>query len=511
MQINKSTNLIESLNILDNVIILLYFAIVLAIGFYFSKREEQTAEDYFLANRNMGWLVIGFSIFATNISSEHLVGLASSGAKRGIAVGHFEWLAVIFVIMLGWIFAPIFLKSKVNTIPELIGRKFGNLARKIFSGLSIFTYIFTKIGITLLAGGILLKEILGWNFVTSSVIMLLFTGIYTIIGGLRSVMYTQIFQAVLFLLGGFLVLFFGINTVGGFAALVQDVPPGHWEIFKPISDPDFPWLGILIGAPIIAAWYWWADQYIVQRILSARNLTEAKKGTILGASLKILPFILFILPGIVAIQLNQTISANEAYASLFNSNIFPVGVKGVIVSGFFAALMSSLASAFNSIATLIAYDFVKGSNPDATDEKLVLVGRLSTIFIVVGSIMFIPLLKLFSSGMYVNLQSMQAYISPPIVVIFLMGLFWKKATSKAVIWTLVVGETLGLIRLASDFIFISNTNFGFLNLFLTINYLYFAGILFSFSMLLFVSISFITVKSNNKTEWGEEISLNINN
>ncbi len=503
--------MIESLNIFDNIIILLYFVVVIAIGFYFSRREKTTAEDYFLANRNMGWLVIGFSIFATNISSEHLVGLASSGAERGIAVGHFEWLAIIFVIMLGWVFAPIFLKSKINTIPELIGQKFGNSARKIFSGISIFTYIFTKIGITLLAGGILLQEILGWNFVTSTVILLLITGIYTIIGGLRSVMYTQIFQAVLFLLGGFLVLFFGIDAVGGFSALVQDVPVGHWEIFKPMSDPDFPWLGIMIGAPILAAWYWWADQYIVQRILSARNITEAKKGTILGASLKVLPFLLFILPGMVAIQLNSTITANEAYASLFHSNIFPVGVKGIIVAGFFAALMSSLASAFNSTATLIAYDFVKGDNPETNDEQLVLVGRLSTIFLVIGSIMFIPLLSWFSNGMYVNLQSMQAYISPPIVVIFLMGLFWKRATSKAVVWTLIVGEILGFIRLASDFIYINNnSNQGFINSFLTINYLYFAGILFSFSILLFIVVSFVTASKDETAEWGEKIALNIN-
>ncbi|MCP5063001.1 MAG: sodium/solute symporter [Ignavibacteriae bacterium] len=500
--------MIESLNIFDNTIILLYFVIVLAIGLYFSKREKQTAQDYFLANRNMGWLVIGFSIFATNISSEHLVGLASSGAERGIAVGHFEWLAVVFIIMLGWIFAPIFLKSNVNTIPELIGKKFGNTSRKIFSGLSIFTYIFTKIAITLLAGGILLKEILGWNFVTSTVIMLLFTGIYTIIGGLRSVMYTQIFQAVLFLVGGFLVLFLGVDAVGGFSNLFNNVPVGHWEIFKPLSDNDFPWLGILIGAPILAAWYWLADQYIVQRILSARNIEQAKKGTVFAASLKILPLFLFILPGVFAIQLSESLSANEAYASLFKSNIFPVGVKGIIISGFFAALMSSLASAFNSTATLIAYDFVKGSNPETNDEQLVLVGRLSTIFIVIGSIMFIPLLRLFSDGMYVNLQSMQAYISPPIVVIFLMGVFWKKATSKAVIWTLVLGEVIGFIRLAADFIISKETNLGIFNTFLTINYLYFAGSLFLFSLIIFVVISFATAKNKNKVRWGNNIALN---
>jgi len=503
--------LIDSLSTYDNAIILLYFVIVLAIGLYFSKREKPTAEDYFLANRNMGWLVIGFSIFSTNISSEHLVGLASSGAERGIAVGHFEWLAVIFIIMLGWIFAPIFLKSQVHTIPELIGQKFGNSARKIFSGLSIFTYIFTKIAITLLAGGILLKEILGWNFVTSTVIILLFTGIYTIIGGLRSVMYTQIFQAVVFLIGGFLVLFFGIEAIGGFNTLFTELPSGHWEIFKPINDHDFPWLGILVGAPILAAWYWLADQYIVQRILSARNLKEAQKGTLLAAGLKLFPILLFIIPGMVAIQLNSSISSNGAYASLFNSNIFPVGIKGIILSGFFAALMSSLASAFNSTATLIAYDFIKGDNPETNDEQLVLVGRLSTIFIVVGSIMFIPMLKLFSDGMYVNLQSMQAYISPPIVVVFLLGLFWKRATSYAVIWTLIIGEIIGLLRLVADyFVLESNlTNTIVLN-FVSLNYLYFAGILFSFSSFIFLVVSLVTSEKTEKLYSINKMAFNTN-
>jgi solute:Na+ symporter, SSS family len=503
--------LIETFSTYDNLIIILYFIIVLTIGFYFSKREKLTAEDYFLANRNMGWLVIGFSIFATNISSEHLVGLASAGAERGVAVGHFEWLAVIFIIMLGWIFAPIFLKSQVHTIPELIGKKFGITARKIFSGLSIFTYIFTKIAITLLAGGILLKEILGWNFVTSTVIILLFTGIYTIIGGLRSVMYTQIFQAVVFLVGGFFVMFFGIEAVGGFNTLFNELPTGHWEFFKPISDPDFPWLGILVGAPILAAWYWLADQYIVQRILSARNINEAKKGTILGASLKLLPFLLFIIPGMVAIQLNQSISSNEAYASLFNANIFPDGIKGIILSGFFAALMSSLASAFNSTATLIAYDFVKGDNPETNDEQLVLVGRLSTIFIVVGSIMFIPLLKIFSNGMYVNLQSMQAYISPPIVVVFLLGLFWKKATTHAVIWTLIVGELIGILRLIADFLVNdATTTNSIIITFASLNYLYFAGILFSFSSIIFIAVSFVTSERSEKSFKMQKMKLNLN-
>ncbi len=491
----------EPLHIIDSSIIVIYFIVVLAIGLYYSGSKSNSAEDYFLAGRSMGWIAIGFSLLATNISSEHIIGLATAGSKSGFAVGHFEWLAIIFILVLGWIFTPYFLKSKVNTIPELIGKKYGDGVRKFYSGLSIFTYIFTKIAISLLAGGILLNEVFGWDFVTSITLMLLFTGIYTITGGLRSVMRVQIFQAVLFIIGGIAVALFGINSVGGSGEFFAKLPDGYLEMIKPLSDPDFPWLGILLGAPILAAWYWWADQYIAQRLLSAKNIKEAKKGTLFGALLKTFPFLFLIVPGMIAFELSGGKMENGVYSILFSSHIFPVGIKGLIIVGFFAALMSSLASAFNSTATLIAYDFFNKKDEPTNDSQLILIGRLSTIFIVVVSIIFIPMLKFFDNGIYVNLQRLQAYISPPIVVIFLTALFWKRVSPKAAVWTLIIGETMGGLRIVADYFVLRLTNIsGFLNYFHQINYLYFATFIFFFSLILFISLSFILEEEKNLTE-----------
>ena len=461
----------------------------------------------------MGWLVIGFSIFATNISSEHLVGLASAGEKSGIVVGHFEWLAIIFILALGWLFTPIFLKSKINTIPELIGEKFNSNVRKLYSALSIFTYIFTKIAISLLAGGILLNEIFGWNFATSITIMLLFTGIYTIVGGLRSVMYTQIFQSVIFILGGIAVAFYGLKGVGGFSTFWANIPADHLQIFKSLSDPDFPWLGILLGAPILAAWYWWADQYIVQRVLSAKNISEAKKGTLFGAVLKFFPFIFLILPGIIVLEMNNT-SGNGVYNILFSSGFFPAGIKGLIISGFFASIMSSLASAFNSTATLIAYDFFYDVKNKQNDAQLILIGRLSTIFIVLVALLFIPLLRLFDNGIYLNLQRLQAYISPPIVFIFLAGLLLKKRSTVAAVWTLVIGESLSFIRILSDFIVPQyNLNSEIISFIHDVNYLYFAAFLFVFSGITYLLLQAVFVDKKEKISSTEYVSYinNVNN
>ncbi len=491
-----------SLEISDDIIISLYFFVVIVIGLYYAKSKNQTADDYFFAGRGMGWLLIGFSIFATNISSEHLVGLASAGFDSGIVVGHFEWLAVIFIISLGWIFSPILLRNKINTIPELIGNKFNSTVRKFYSGLSIFTYIITKIAISLLAGGILLNEIFGWNFITSIIIMLLFTGIYTIVGGLRSVMFTQIFQSIIFILGGIAVAYYGLESVGGLSSFFHQLPDNHLQLFKPLSDADFPWLGILLGAPILAAWYWWADQYIVQRILSAKNITEAKKGTLFASVLKTFPFLFLILPGMIVLELSGN-SSNGVYNTLFSAGILPAGIKGLVISGFFASLMSSLASAFNSTATLIAYDFFDNANDKSNDAQLILIGRLSTIFIVIISIVFIPLLQLFDSSIYVNLQKFQAYISPPIVVVFFVGIFWKKLSSSAALWTLIIGEAIGGLRIVSDILFAkNNSEIGFLNFFHDINYLYFASILFLFSAIVYFVLQQVYEKEteNVKTE-----------
>ncbi len=486
-----------SLEIFDYLIILLYFIIVILIGFYYAT-SNNNADDYFFAGRKMSWILIGFSIFATNISSEHFVGLASAANKSGIVVGHFEWLAIIFIIALGYVFAPKFLNKKINTIPELVGEKYNPKVRKLYSALSIFTYVFTKVAISLLAGGILLNGILGWNFATSVIVMLLFTGIYTIVGGLRSVMYTQIFQSAIFIVGSVISVFYGIKSIGGIKTFVTLLPESHLQLFKSLNDANFPWLGILLGAPILAAWYWWADQYIAQRILSAKDVTNARKGSLLAAALKIFPIIFLIIPGLLVYEIFG-LQNSGAYYKLFTAGIFPMGVKGLIISGFFAALMSSLASAFNSAATLIAYDFFGEEKQKNNDAELILVGRLSTIIIVIVSLIFIPMLNLFDNSIYVNLQKFQAYISPPIVLIFLLAVFGKRYSSVSAFTALIVGEVIGLFRIMAD-IFQARFEISspLIKSFQSLNYLYFAPLLFVFTGILYFSLGFFFREETEK-------------
>jgi SSS family solute:Na+ symporter len=491
--------LIDSISNIDNLVIILYFAVILAIGIIHKKSKEETAETYFLAGRNVGWLAAGVSLFATNISSEHLIGLAGTGSTRGLAVAQFEWLAVFILILLGWIFAPILIRSKVFSVPEFLGKRFDKRTRTYLAAISIVTYFITKIAVTLIAAGYLLQLVLGWDLFAATVMLVLLTGLYTVVGGLRSVIRTQIFQTVLLIAGSILLVAYGINEIGGFSALKQQLPSDYFQLFKPVSDPDFPWTGILFGAPILAIWYWCTDQYIVQRILACKGVNHARKGTALAAFLKIVPIFLFILPGMIAVVLYPNISGNEAYTFLLSGDLLPVGIKGIVISGLFAALMSSLASAFNSSATLLANDFYKVKNPDAKDQELVLVGRLATTLVVIITIFMIPLLRSITNDLYVYLQSLQAYISPPIASVFLFGVFWQKVTSEGAIWALISGGVLGLIRIILtffDFSFI--TSIGIIRLYTEINYLYFAFLLFMVSSVVLIGVSLFGEKSEQK-------------
>ncbi|MGE5499364.1 MAG: sodium:solute symporter family transporter, partial [Syntrophothermus sp.] len=359
-------------SILDGIILFTYLVVVLSMGFYYSRRQDKDTVSYFLAGRSMGWFTIGLSIFATNISSEHFIGLAGSGASRGLAVGHFELMAIFILIVLGWFITPLYMRSGVQTIPEFLGKRFDEKSRKFFAGLSIFLYIFTKVTVTLFAGGILFYKLFGINIYASAIIIVLITGIYTVIGGETSVMKTHVIQAVMMILGAVLMTGFGLAEVGGMHALKQKLPVDFFTLFKPMSDPDYPWTGIIFGAPIIAFWYWCTDQYIVQRILSARNIQEARKGSLLAAFLKLTPMFILVLPGLIAIALFPEIKGDDAYPMLLLSNIIPTGIKGLILTGVVAAIMSSLASVFNSTSAIFTNDFYKPKFPEASEAKLVL-------------------------------------------------------------------------------------------------------------------------------------------
>ena len=478
------------LSFLDNSIIIVYFILVLGIGLYYSQKKDQDTQDYFLAGRNLGWFAIGISIFATNISSEHFLGLAGSGAKRGIAVGQFEWMAVFILFLLGYFLAPIYIKSGVYTVPEFLEKRFDRRSRLYLTSVSILAYILTKISITLFAGGLILHEILDWDIYTSTLIMVLLTGIYTVAGGLKAVISTQIFQTVLLLVGAILVTLFGLHEVGGLQGLTSKLPADYFTMIKPASDPDFPWTGILFGAPIIGFWYWCTDQYIVQRIFAARSISDAQKGTFLTAVLKIFPVFIFVLPGLIAVALFPGAKGDQAFPFLLSSHLLPIGVKGLVIAGVFAAIMSSLASVFNSASTLFTMDYYRLYNPKATERKLVLVGRLATTIIVISAILWVPLMKLISSEIYVYLQSVQAYISPPIAAVFILGITSKKINSSGAIWGLAIGGTLGLLRLIFEMLVHNNAvNNLMISWFVNINYLHFAVFLFGISSLAMLIVS----------------------
>ncbi|MEM1272065.1 MAG: sodium/solute symporter, partial [Bacteroidota bacterium] len=368
---------------LDWAIIFLYFGIVFGVAIVSTVRERKRkgsegADDYFLAGRNVGWFVIGASLFASNIGSEHLVGLAGSGAASGVAPGQFEVLASLILLLLGWVFVPFYVKSGVFTMPEFLERRYSPSARWYLASISILAYVLTKISVTIFAGAVVFSAI-GVPFWTGALIVVIATGIYTVFGGLRAVLYTDLIQTFVLIGGSIAVTLLGLNAIGGWSGMMETLAANGSEdylsMWKPMSDPDFPWTGILFGAPILGIWYWCTDQFIVQRTLSARNIDEARRGTIFAGFLKLLPVFLFVLPGIIAYVLvtqgDLTLdNDNEALPALVAA-LLPVGLRGLVVAGLLAALMSSLSSVFNSCSTLITWDVYKKLNPEATDRQLV--------------------------------------------------------------------------------------------------------------------------------------------
>jgi len=477
---------------LDVITILLYFALLLTVGFYFS-RKERTSTEYFLAGRKVGWVAIGASLFAANISSEHFIGLAGSGASRGLAVGHFEWLACLIVLILGWVFVPFYLKSGVFTMPEFLERRYNKSSRMYLTSVSIVAYVLTKISVTLFAGGLLLHEILGWDMATSAIIMVIVAGLYTIAGGLKAIVHVDVLQSSVLIAGAAILTIVGLNEVGGFSGLKQSVPPDFFSMFKPISDPDFPWTGIVFGAPILGIWYWCTDQYIVQRVLGGKNIHHACSGTILAGYLKLLPVFILVLPGIIAYAyFNNPEIGDSAFPSLVSSTLLPDGVRGIVVASLLAALISSLASCFNSSSTLFTMDFYHHFRPNSSEKELVFVGRMATTALVVLGIMWVPFIRYISSQIYIYLQSVQAYISPPIAAVFIVGILWPRVNGKGAIWSLLTGAAIGTFRLVVELMHKAGyIQAHALQWIAEINFLHFAVIMFVISTGVLIGVSLL--------------------
>jgi solute:Na+ symporter, SSS family len=488
------------LSTLDWITIIVYFAAVFAIGFYFA-RNERTSGQYFLAGRNVGWFAVGASIFATNIGSEHFIGLAGSGAASGLAVGAYELSAVFCIIILGWVFLPYYLKSQVFTMPEFLERRFNPQCRWFLTGISLFAYIFTKISVALFAGAILIKAVLGWDPIVSAVILVLATGVYTIVGGLSAVIYTDMFQAFVLIGGSALLTVIGLGQVGGFEGLRAGLPPEFFHMIKPASDSVYPWTGTTIGVVILGIWYWCTDQVIVQRTLGARNLTHSRGSTLFAAFLKTLPIFILILPGLIArVLYAPEVSANPDSAyPLIVTRLMPAGLAGLMIAALLAALMSSMSSVFNSCSTLITMDVYRKINPFASEKRLVTVGRLATAGIVVLSILWIPMIRLLSNQIYQYLQSVQAYVGAPITAVFLTGILWKRATGKAAITTLIVGGIFGALRFIIDIISkTSQIDFSSFSIVTSCAFLNYSVGLFIFCVILMIVLSLASPKPDNE-------------
>ncbi len=491
----------KSLSAIDIAIIVAYFAVIFGIGFYFA-RKERTSEDYFLASRNVGWFAIGASLFVSNISTEHFIGLAGSGATSGLAVGHFEWLACLILLILGWVFVPFYLRTNVFTMPEFLERRFNRSCAVYLASISILAYIFTKISVHLYAAAVVLERVVGWNPLTAAIILVVMTGIYTIAGGLAAVIYTELVQTLVLLFGAVVLTWIGLDQVGGFAGLRAALPDHYFSMIKPMDHPEFPWTGIFLGAPILGIWYWCTDQVIVQRVLSARDEGHAKAGTIFAGFLKILPVFILVLPGLIAIALYPQMFNKDANGVVTNGdiayptliiNLLPHGLIGVMIAALLAALMGGMASVFNSASTLVTLDFYKKLRPDASERQLVTFGRVATGVLVVMGLLWVPFISLLSSQLFIYLQSVQAYISPPIAVCFIFGILWPRLNGAGALASLLGGFVLGAVRFVMELIHKKNPFTSPFALWLVeMNFLHYAILMFVACAAVLVAVSYMT-------------------
>lgn len=485
----------QTLDTFDWIAISIYFLILLGIALWVIRKKENNTEDYFLAGRNVGWFVVGASIFASNIGSEHVVGLAGAGAGDRLPMLIYEIQAWV-VLILGWVFLPFYARAGVFTMPEFLEKRFDARARWILSVFSIVAYVLTKISVTIYAGGVVVSALLGIDFWTGAIATVVLTGIYTVLGGMRAVVYTETLQAVILVIGAAALTFIGLDHVGGWESMKQTVTPEYLNMWRSASDPDFPWPSLLIASTITGIWYWCTDQYIVQRALTAKNIKEGRRGTIFGALLKLLPVFLFLIPGVIALTLKmrgelQWDSPDQAFPVLM-SNLLPSGLRGLVAAGLLAALMSSLASVFNSCSTLFTVDIYKKLRPNAPEKKLVRTGQIATVIVVIIGIIWIPIMANISGVLYEYLQSVQSYIAPPITAVFLLGIFHKRINAQGAFVTMVVGFIVGAVRIVLELVKDSLNPDSFWFLLGDMNFLSFASWFFLFCIILILVVSYAT-------------------
>ena len=510
---------------LDWLVIGLFFIALIGIVVWVARQKQGDAKDYFLGGKDATWIAIGASIFASNIGSEHLIGLAGSGASSGMAMAHWEiqgWM----ILILGWVFVPFYSRSMVYTMPEFLERRFNPASRTILSLISLISYVLTKVAVTVYAGGLVFQQVFGidslWGidfFWIAAIGLVLITAVYTIFGGMKSVLYTSVLQTPILLLGSLVILVLGLKELGGWDEMMRicsEVKVNEYgdtmvNLIRNNGDAQYPWVGALVGSAVIGFWYWCTDQFIVQRVLSGKDEREARRGTIFGAYLKLLPVFLFLIPGMIAFALHQKmlpdggflpmlanggVNSDAAFPTLV-AKLLPAGVKGLIVCGILAALMSSLASLFNSSAALFTIDFYQRLRPNTDPKRLVRIGQVATVVIVILGILWIPVMRSVGDVLYLYLQDVQSVLAPGIAAAFLVGILWKRATAQGGMWALISGLAIGLCRLGAK-VYYSNADVLpgsqniFKYLFYDVNWLFFCGWMLVFCLLVAIVVSYCT-------------------
>jgi len=494
----------NALTTFDWVVISGYFLLLLGVAWWVIMQKNKDSEDYFLAGRNMGWFVVGASIFASNIGSEHVVGLAGSGAADKFPLLIYELHAWI-VLLLAWLFLPFYVRSGVFTMPEFLEKRFGAKARWFLSLFSLVAYVLTKVSVTLYAGGIVISTLLGIDFMTGALATVILTGIYTVLGGMRAVVYTETLQAVILVIGAATLTFLGLDAAGGWDSIVatvnSEVRPNYMNMWRSMNDNDYPWHWLVLSSSIVGIWYWCTDQVIVQRVLTAKNITEARRGSIFGAFLKLMPVFLFLIPGIIALVLKlrgelQYDTPDQAFPALM-MQVLPSGLRGLVAAGLMAALMSSLASVFNSCSTLFTIDIYKKLKPAASETQMVRMGRIATGVVVLLGIAWVPVIEDLAGGaLYGYLQSVQAYIAPPITAVFLLGIFFSRINNNGALATLFSGLAIAAIRLTLEVSKDSLDKGGFLFQIADMNFLKFSTFFFLFCVATAVVVSLLTPRQD---------------
>ena len=514
------------MQLLDWIVIGVFCCALIGIVLWVFSKKNNNSADYFLGGRDATWIAIGASLFASNIGSEHLIGLAGTGAASGMAMAHWEmqgWM----ILILGWVFVPFYSRSMVYTMPEFLERRYNKQSRTILSTISLISYVLTKVAVTVYAGGLVFQQVFGikelWGidfFWIAAIGLVLITAVYTIIGGMKSVLYTSVLQTPILLLGSLIILVLGLRALGGWDQMLAlcDVKPAYEgaqgtmiHLMRSNSDPQYPWLGALIGSSVIGFWYWCTDQYIVQRVLSGKNEREARRGTIFGAYLKLLPVFLFLIPGMIAFALHQkslaaggegflpflangAANSDAAFPTLV-AKLLPAGVKGLVVCGILAALMSSLASLFNSSSMLFTIDFYKRLRPQTSEKALVKIGQVATVVIVILGILWIPIMRSIGDVLYNYLQDVQSVLAPGIASAFLLGICWKRASAKGGMWGLLAGLIIGMTRLGAKVYYSSNDDAAqtwFKSVFYDFNWLFFCGCMLVVCIAVVIVVSLMT-------------------